>query len=274
MSRCLSLVLICVLAALPLPAASLYDQSIARVLAERYDSRNVSYILVDSNTHSVIASRWDDMEEPVPVGSLVKPFIALAYGQKHDFRYPPFFCRGSADGCWLPRGHGQVDISASIAYSCNAYFFSLALLLDPGDLDLIARGYGLSLGRAPRDAAEMIGLGGAWRVAPAELIRAYLLLSATPHPAGAAQVLRGMVLCAGSGTAEAVNRHLRGLAALAKTGTAPCVHEHRAPGDGYVLMLYPADQPRLAMLVRVHGVPGARAAEVGGRMLNTVVNGH
>jgi len=274
MSRCSYLVLMGMLAALPLRAASLYDQSIARVLADRYDSRDVSYLLVDSNTRRVIASRWDDMAEPVPVGSLVKPFIALAYGQKHNFRYPAYFCRGSADGCWLSRGHGQVDISAAIAYSCNAYFLNLASRLDPEDLDPIARGYGLSWGRAPLDAAEMIGLGEAWRVAPAELIRAYLFLAAAPPPAGAAKLLSGMALCARSGTAEAVDRHLHGLAALAKTGTAPCVHQHRAPGDGYVLMLYPADQPRLAMLVRVHGVPGARAAEVGGRMLNTVVNGH
>ncbi|MGD1158139.1 MAG: penicillin-binding transpeptidase domain-containing protein [Terriglobia bacterium] len=274
MSRCLYLVLIWMLAALPLPAASLYDQSIARVLAERYDSHNVSYILVDSNTHSVITARWDDMAEPVPVGSLVKPFIALAYGQKHDFRYPAYFCRGSADGCWLPRGHGQVDISAAIAYSCNAYFLNLASSLKPEDLDWMAQRYGLSIGKAPLDKTEMIGIGGAWRVEPVELIRAYLLLTAAPQPAGVAMLSRGMVLCARSGTAEAVDRHLHGLAALAKTGTAPCVHEHRAPGDGYVLMLYPADQPRLALLVRVHGVPGARAAEVGGRMLNTVVNGH
>jgi cell division protein FtsI/penicillin-binding protein 2 len=274
MNRCLPLVLVWILAALPLPAASLYDQSIARVLAEHYDSRDVSYILVDSNTHRVIASRWDHMEEPVPVGSLVKPFIALAYGQKHDFRYPAYFCHGSADGCWLARGHGQVDISAAIAYSCNAYFLNLASQLDPDDLDPVARGYGLSWGKPPLDAAEMIGLGGAWRVAPAELIRAYLALAATPPPAGAARLLRGMALCARSGTAGAVDRHLKGLAALAKTGTAPCIHNPRAPGDGYAVMLYPADQPRLAMLVRVHGAPGAQAAEVGGRMLNTVVNGH
>jgi len=273
MNRCLYLVLMVMLAALPLAAASLYDQSIARVLAEHYDSRDVSYILVDSNTHSVMASRWDDMAKPVPVGSLVKPFIALAYGQKYDFRYPAYFCRGSADGCWLSRGHGRVDISAAIADSCNAYFLNLASRLDPEDLEPIARGYGLSWGRAPHDAAEMIGLGGAWRVAPADLIRAYLLLAAAPPPAGAAELLRGMVLCARSGTAKAVDLQLHGLAALAKTGTAPCVHEPRAPGDGYVLMLYPADQPRMAMLVRVHGVPGARAAELGGRMLNTVVNG-
>jgi cell division protein FtsI/penicillin-binding protein 2 len=274
MSRWLYLAVVSLLAALPLPAASLYEQSIARLLAERHDSRNVSYLLVDSNTHSVIASRWDDMAEPVPVGSLVKPFLAMAYGQKHDFRYPTYFCRGTADGCWLPRGHRQVDISAAIAYSCNAYFMKLASQLNPEDLNRIAGLRGFSRGMAPPGAAEMIGLGGAWRVAPAELIRSYLLLAAAPQPTGAANLLRGMFLCARSGTAEAVDRHLHGLAALAKTGTAPCVHEHRAPGDGYVLMLYPADQPRLAMLVQVHGVPGARAADVGGSMLNTVVNGH
>jgi cell division protein FtsI/penicillin-binding protein 2 len=273
MSRCYYLVILGMLAAHALAGASLYDQSIARVLAARYASRDVSYILIDSNTHSVMASRWDDMAEPVPVGSLVKPFIALAYGQKHDFRYPAFVCHGAADGCWLAHGHGRVDISAAIAYSCNAYFLNLASRLDPDDLAASVRGYGLSGGRAPRDAAEMIGLGGAWRVAPAELIRAYLMLAASPSPVGAAPLLRGMVLCARSGTAQGVDRNLQGLAALAKTGTAPCVHQPRAPGDGYVLMLYPADQPRLAMLVRVHGAPGAQAAEVGGRMLNTVVNG-
>jgi cell division protein FtsI/penicillin-binding protein 2 len=52
--------------------------------------------------------------EPVPVGSLVNPFIALAYAQQHNFPHPTYFCDGTGDGCWLPRGHGQVDISAAI----------------------------------------------------------------------------------------------------------------------------------------------------------------
>jgi cell division protein FtsI/penicillin-binding protein 2 len=159
-----------------------------------------------------------------------------------------------------------------MAYSCNAYFLNLASSLRAEDVDSMARRYGLSLGKAPLDVAEMIGLGGIWRIEPQELLRAYLLLTAAPQPAGAGELRLGMALCAKFGTAEAVGRNLHGLAALAKTGTAPCVHEPRAPGDGYVLMLYPADQPRLAMLVRVHGVPGARAAQLGGRMLSSVVN--
>ena len=273
MSRCLNLVLAYMLAASSLAAASLYDQSVARLLAERYRSSDLSYILIDANTHRQIASRWDDLAEPVPVGSLVKPFLALAYGQKHNFLYPTYFCHGAADGCWLSRGHGKMDISAAIAHSCNAYFLNLASSLKAEDVDLMAQRYGLSIGKAPLDTGELIGLGGAWRIEPEELLHAYLLLTAAPQPPGAAELLRGMALCAKFGTAAAVGRNLHGLAALAKTGTAPCVHEPRAPGDGYVLMLYPAEQPRWALLVRVHGVPGARAAQVGGRMLNSVVNG-
>jgi cell division protein FtsI/penicillin-binding protein 2 len=273
MIRCLNLVLAYALASSSLAAASLYDQSVARMLEERYRSSELSYILMDANTRRLIASRWDDIAEPVPVGSLVKPFLALAYGQKHNFRYPAFSCQGAASGCWLARGHGKVDLSSAIAYSCNAYFLSLASSLKPEDVDSMAQRYGLFMGKAPLGPAEMIGLSGAWRIKPAELLRAYLLLAAAPQPPGAADLLRGMALCARVGTAEAVGRNLRGLAALAKTGTAPCVHEPRAPGDGYVLMLYPAEQPRWALLVRVHGVPGARAAQVGGRMLMSVVHG-
>ena len=264
--------LACLYTASPLAAASLYDQSVSRLLRERYGSSDVSYIVIDAATRRLIASHWDAITEPVPVGSLVKPFLALAYAQKHDFRYPGYFCHGARDGCWLPHGHGPVDISSAIAYSCNAYFMNMVSTLKPEDVDSMAQRYGFSLGHAPSGPAQMIGLGGAWRIDPQELLHAYVLLAAAPRVAGAAELLRGMALSAQKGTAGAVGLTLHGAAVLSKTGTAPCVHQPRAPGDGYVLMLYPADQPRLALLVRVHGVPGARAAELGGRMLNSVIS--
>jgi cell division protein FtsI/penicillin-binding protein 2 len=267
-----NLLLAYLLAASSLAAASLYDQSVSRLLAERYGSSDLSYIVIDAATRRLIASRWEAITEPVPVGSLVKPFLALAYAQKRDFRYPVYFCHGAQDGCWLPRGHGPMDISSAIAYSCNAYFMNMVSTLKPEDVDSMAQRYGFSLGQAPSGAAQMIGLGGAWRIDPQELLHAYVLLAAAPRAAGTAELLRGMALSAQKGTAGAVGLTLHGAAVLAKTGTAPCVHQPRAPGDGYVLMLYPADQPRLALLVRVHGVPGARAAELGGRMLNSVIS--
>jgi hypothetical protein len=140
-----------------LPAAR--NGSAARLLAEHYGSSGLSYILIDANTHRLIACRWDQIAEPVPVGSLMKPFLALAYGQKHNFPYPDYFCHGRADGCWLPRGHGKVNIRTAIAYSCNAYFLNLASSSKAEDVDLMARRYGLAIGKAPLDTAEMIGLG-------------------------------------------------------------------------------------------------------------------
>ena len=264
--------LACLYAASPLAAASLYDQSVSRLLSERYTSSDLSYIVIDAATRRLIASRWDAITEPVPVGSLVKLFLALAYAQKHDFRYPAYFCHGARDGCWLPRGHGPVDISSAIAYSCNAYFMNMVSTLKPEDVDFMAQRCGFSLGQAPSAAAQMIGLGGAWRIDPQDLLHAFVLLAAVPRVAGAAELMHGMALSAKMGTAGAVGLALHGAAVLAKTGTAPCVHQPRAPGDGFVVLLYPADQIRLALLVRVHGVPGSRAAELGGRMLNSVVN--
>ena len=44
-------------------------------------------------------------------------------------------------------------------------------------------------------------------------------------------------------------------------------------GDGYVIALYPAESPRLLLLVCVHGVPGAEAAVTVGRILRVATDG-
>ena len=62
-------------------------------------------------------------------------------------------------------------------------------------------------------------------------------------------------------------------AALAKTGTGPCMHRghlaglRRSNGDGYVIVLYPADRPRRALLLQAHGLTGRQAAETAGELL-------
>ena len=95
-------------------------------------------------------------------------------------------------------------------------------------------------------------------MSPEALLRAYRLLLADPN---AAELARGMAISARSGTGRAAG------VGLVKTGTAPCVHRRRAPGDGYAIAFFPAAAPRYALLVRVHGVPGAQAAVELGRML-------
>jgi cell division protein FtsI/penicillin-binding protein 2 len=77
-------------------------------------------------------------------------------------------------------------------------------------------------------------------------------------------------LSAQKGTAKAAGAELRHLPALAKTGTAPCTHPRKAPGDGFALVMAPADHPRTVLLVRLHGRPGSMAAGIAGRMIAAV----
>lgn len=84
--------------------SSLFAQSAARALDREFPGRDISFLLLDAPTGEVLASRWEHPENPIPLGSLVKPFAALAYGQKHNFQYPIHTCRGTTSGCWRPGG--------------------------------------------------------------------------------------------------------------------------------------------------------------------------
>ena len=259
-------------------APSLYDQSISILLTRRFSVQGVSYLLVDARTGRVLGARWDDPARPVPMGSLVKPFTALAYGEAHGFRYPEYVCRGAIDGCWLPRGHGRIGIEQAIAHSCNAYFRRLAADVDPEHAARVARKFGISSGLDGAGRPDLIGLGSDWQVAPIEMARAYCELVTHAHDAGASGLVRGMALSAEAGTGRAVAAAFRGgpramPRVLTKTGTAPCVHRRKAPGDGYAVALWPAESPRYALLVGVHGVPGSGAAAVVGKMLRAVLEG-
>ncbi len=273
MKTALAILLAFAFCAPPTHAASLFEQSVATALAQRFKSADVSYILVDTKSKEVVASRWPDVSRPVPPGSLLKPIVALAYAQSHGARYPEIICRGSIDGCWYPPGHGRIGITRAVEFSCNAYFRKLAQQVSPSDLRAALEQLGIAATPPGYAPGELIGLGGAWRITPRQLVRAYLNLVAQADNPEVAPILRGMALSAEAGTGAAIGRALGGRAALAKTGTAPCIHQRRAPGDGYVIALYPADSPRLLLLVTVHGVPGAKAAVTAGKILRVAVDG-
>ena len=273
MKKLLALPLAFACCALAAQAPSLYQQSVAKAVNERFTSPDVSYLLVDARTGTTIALRWPDIGRAVPPGSLLKPFAALAYAEGHNFKYPEFVCRGAADGCWYPRGHRRIGITQAVEFSCNAYFRRLSRSVSQGDLRAALRQVGMDDAPALPAPSSLFGLGDAWKVPPEQLVRAYLNLVAQASSPGVAPLVRGMALSAQAGTASAIGRALGGRAALAKTGTAPCVHARRAPGDGYVIALYPAESPRLLLLVCVHGVPGAEAAVTAGRILRVATDG-
>ncbi len=245
----------------PLRAASLPEQSAGIALDRAFPDPGVSYLLTDRASSRQICSRWTHPMDPAPVGSLVKPFTALAYGETNGFRFPVTTCLGKAGHCWLPQGHGRMEIGTAIAHSCNAYFLELALDVKPEALRTVLERFGLNAPETGASAATLIGLGASWQVSPFAIARAYSELTARSIDPGVREILSGMAMSAQLGTGRGA-----GPGAYVKTGTAPCIHQSKEAGDGYVIALYPIDAPRFNLLVRVHGVPGAKAAWVCGKM--------
>jgi cell division protein FtsI/penicillin-binding protein 2 len=221
----------------------------------------VNYIAVDVRDGAIIEQHWTDATAPIPLGSLVKPFTALAYSGT----FPEFVCKGSASRCWLAHGHGHVGFREALAQSCNAYFLNLAREIDPVTLDVVAAKFGIA-GPEVDSAEARIGLGDGWRISPLGLVHAYAELASRAGEPRVNEILGGLELAARSGTASAVGR-----GALAKTGTARCARigagNHNHSTDGFTMVLAPADSPRIALLVRVHGVTGAEAAKSAARIL-------
>ncbi len=247
---------------------SLFAQAAVQVLEREFATSEVSFLLLDARTGVFLSSHWDDPEKRIPLGSLVKPFTALAYAEEHDFDYPVHFCKGEASGCWLRRGHGRLDIVSAIAHSCNSYFRVLAANLSGEQMNPTARRFGLEAPDSDLSGPALMGLGDRWLISPRHMARAYLELYRRRNQPGVRELLAGMGQSTWQGTGAGVGRALKHSDALVKTGTAPCTHPHPAPGDGFVVALVPAGQPELLLMIRVHGVPGARASITAGRILS------
>lgn len=231
-----------------LPGAGLYEQALERAL--RHEFPQAEYLVLDIATGSLISSSWNDPDRPVSLGSLVKPLLL------HSARYPlqKFTCDGAK--CWLRRGHGQLGPIEALAQSCNSYFLQLA-----PEVTVAAAEMGLPPPPVAASPGTLIGLGRSWPIAPLALLRAY------PRLAEHHEIAAGLRLAASHGTASAI-----GMNVMAKTGTAPCAHG-KSRGDGYIIALYPAVRPRIAILVREHGITGARSAILAGKLLRAIHRG-
>jgi hypothetical protein len=252
----------------PAPAKSLFSQSAVLLLEREFSSSDISYLLFDARSGALLSSRWDDPAKPIPLGSLVKPFTALAYGETHENQFPSHICRGEASGCWQVHPHGKLNLVSAISVSCNSYFRALAENLTGEQLTPIAKRFGLDPPEPGLSGAPLMGLGDRWPIAPVKMARAYLELYHRRDQPVVREILAGMAQSARGGTGKGVGQALNHPDALVKTGTAPCTHAHPAPGDGFVIAMVPADQPELLLLVRVHSVPGATASIAAGRMLH------
>ena len=249
------------------PSKSLFAQSAIQILDSEFRDQGVSYLLFDARTANLLSSHWEDPARPVPLGSLVKPFTALAYAETHDFQYPTYVCKGEASGCWQLHPHGSLDMVSAIAVSCNSYFRDLAANLRGQQLLPTTTRFGLESPDANLAGPDLMGLGDRWLISPLHMARAYLELYRRRDQPGVREILAGMARSAQHGTGAGVGRALQHSDALVKTGTAPCTHLHPAPADGFVVAMVPADQPEILLMIRVHGAAGAKASVTAGRML-------
>jgi hypothetical protein len=250
------------------PPKSLFAQSAIQVLDHEFANDDISYLLLDAKSGEILASHWENPEKPIPLGSLVKPFTALAYGAENHFQFPVHVCRGEKSGCWQQGPHGKLDIVSAISHSCNSYFRVLAANVSGQQMASTAESFGLNAPASDLSGPPLMGLGTEWQISPLRMALAYLELIRRREQPGVRDVLAGMAESAQHGTGYGVGRALKHSNALVKTGTAPCTHPHAAPGDGFVIALVPADQPELLLMVRVHSLPGAKASLTAGRMFS------
>jgi len=248
---------------------ALFAQTASATLEQNFSDPALSWLLLD-RSGGILAQHWTHVQLPIPPGSLLKPFLAVAYGEQHEFNYPHVLCMGSQGKCWLPQGHGRLGLEQALAQSCNDYFLSLANGLDR---DRAMRTFNrFELNGLPRNADDstLMGLSDGWRETPLSIARAYWkLLDDSSQPAQA-RIVAGMQASAQTGTAREVDGALGAHAALAKTGTAVCTHSPRATADGFAVVLYPAEQPRMLLLLRRHGSTGAQTAAQAGAMLRSL----
>jgi cell division protein FtsI/penicillin-binding protein 2 len=266
----------CVLLLLSVSALAQSDDALFRTAAEAALKREfldvgTSYILLDAPSGTIIASRWPNQHRAIAFGSLMKPFVAIAYGAEHQ-TFPQHLCHGTSDRCWLPRGHGSLALEQAIAHSCNSYFLDLATGVSPLQIEQTRRQFGLS-GPGSYAPEDVIGLGNTWRNRPIDLARAYVKLLSMRNTTVPQRIFAGMTMAADDGTGVALEVADKPGRALIKTGTAKCTHGTKAPGDGFALALWPADAPRYMLLVRQHGKPGSHAAAIAGKMITLLQEG-
>jgi cell division protein FtsI/penicillin-binding protein 2 len=160
-------------------------------MAQATAGRDCSILLIDLNTGRRIVSLNAACfyGPPRPIGSLIKPFTALAFLSEVDtpprVACPPTEAGASQiEDCWYHPGHGVLGLQEALALSCNHYFFRLASVT-PWDRfrhTLQAANLVETSSTVPLFADEearlefMMGRNGRMRVRPINLALAYAAL--------------------------------------------------------------------------------------------------
>ena len=87
----------------PPPPATLYAHTLRVALAAEVRAPRTEYLVEDLRTREVLADTFAQPTKPVPVGSLLKPFVAFA----HVGSFPTWSATGAAAVAGDPQATGQ-----------------------------------------------------------------------------------------------------------------------------------------------------------------------
>ncbi len=209
-----------------------------------------------------IATLGQPEDDPLPVGSLQKPFLVRAWARSHPSAVIPRFACTSTSGCWRPSGHSTLDLRAAIRESCNTFFKLLARETPQEAIQDSFREAGFQW-TGELSEAEAIGLPGPARVrvSPSRLLGSYVDLARSPWPGRQdvrRELLAGLKDSAEDGTASGLR--LRGF--KAKTGTVPALDGAALKTSGFAIVLDDAGFAFLGLLRRGTGREAAIRAGV------------
>jgi stage II sporulation protein D len=188
-------------------------QALETRLASLSEQSHSALLLWDlARGESLAAVRPAVFAAPHSLGSLVKPFLLLAYlnercgdltshpreaapcpaGDESSVSETPPApvagsllrpCVGRATAqcpveCWYQPGHGKLEMSQALAVSCNQYFYQLSKLTSPAAFFKVLAALGVSLGSEVAGAVftrpeTMLGLDSSLRLVPLQLLNAY-----------------------------------------------------------------------------------------------------
>jgi cell division protein FtsI/penicillin-binding protein 2 len=185
-------VAICLCAATPAPAEDILQTTFAQRMAHITAGRDGSILVLDLATGKRIAAVNAGClyRSPRPIGSLIKPFTALAFlgegEQSPHISCPPTMPGASGiDDCWYHPGHGMLGLKEALALSCNHFFYRLASSIPWDRFRNTLRALNLSDGSESIIAATadevarlecMMGRNGRIRIRPINLALAYASL--------------------------------------------------------------------------------------------------
>lgn len=273
-------------------------RSVSRELKHFSEREGVAFWIYDFRKHRLVsACGLDEFQKPQPMGSILKPFTALAaWASSVDLEGQSVVCPPSekkvpvSEACWNRSGHGTVAFPQALALSCNFFFASLS----DGMNETAWKGtFALfhievpALAGPEKNRALAIGSDPDFLVAPSRIFFAYLALfgedlqefdfanaSASvllkqealtnKIPGARIRKLRdGFALTQKIGTVK--NQKHFPTAAWVKTGTSYAMEMEDGEIDpvrtcGWVFAALPVGKPRLGILLRKNRSTGAAGA--------------